>query len=136
MTSIHGCPACTQHDVFFISLMFIHTCACKIDDIKALVQSTRVCTRRVHYTLHEHTCMSVTYTPYLVCMHVDKYMNCNPYTKIKLLQAHHKQICCKIIKSLYFKLLHVCYLYVAWQLQSYHKFVTYLSSTCFDNCYT
>ena len=97
--------ACTQHDVFFISLMFIHTYACKIDDTEALMKSTHLCTRRVHNNLHKHTYMSVTYTPYLVCMHVDKYMNCNPCKKIKLPQVRHKQICCKIATSLYFQLL-------------------------------
>ena len=58
------------------------------------------------------------------------------YTKIRLLQACHKQICCKTTTGLYLKLLHTCYLSVACQLQSCYKCVTCLSSTCFDSCYT
>ena len=62
--------------MFFILLAYVHACACKIDDVEALVQKTCVLTRRVHNNLHEHVCMSVTYMPNLVCMHVDEYMNC------------------------------------------------------------
>ena len=122
--------------MFFSSLAFMYTFTCKINDIEALMQSMCVCTRHVHDNLHEHTCTSVTYTPFLVCMHIGQYMNCNPYTKIRLLQVCHKQICCKITTGLYFKLLHACYLSAACQLQCCHKCVICLSSTCFDSCYT
>ena len=47
----------------------------KIDNIEALMQSTRVGTRHVHNNMHEHACMSDTYTPNLVCMHVDMHVN-------------------------------------------------------------
>ena len=58
---------------FFISLAYkiMHVCAHKIDNVEALMQSTCVCTRCVHNNLHDHACMSVTYMPNLVCMHVD-----------------------------------------------------------------
>ena len=56
----------------------MHVCACKIDDIEVLIQSTYVCTRRVHDNLYEHTYMSVMYTPNLIRMHVDIYMNYKP----------------------------------------------------------
>ena len=45
--------------------------ACKIGNVEALVHSTLVLTRRVHNNLHEHACVSVTYTPILIHMHVD-----------------------------------------------------------------
>ena len=70
--------ACTQHDMFFISLAYMHACACKINDVETLMQSTRVCSRYVHDNLHDHTCMSVTYTLNLVHMHIDVYMNSKP----------------------------------------------------------
>ena len=56
--------------------------------------------------------------------------------RIRLLQACHKQICCKITTGVYLKLLHACYLTVGCQLQSCHKSVTCLSSNCFDSWYT
>ena len=52
----------------------MHACACKIDDIEALVQSSRVHTKRVHNNLHEHECMSITYMSNLVRMYVGVYM--------------------------------------------------------------
>ena len=55
--------------------MEMHACACEIDGTEALVQSTRVRTIHVHDNLHKHACMSVMYTPNLVHMHVDIYMN-------------------------------------------------------------
>ena len=64
--------------MFFISVMYMHVCVYKIDDIEALVESTHVYTGCVHENLHKHTCISVTCTPNLVCMHVDVYMNCKP----------------------------------------------------------
>ena len=67
---------CTWHNTFFISLTYIHECACKIDDAEAFVQSTHVCTIRMYDNLHEHVCMSVTYTPNLVHIHIDVYINC------------------------------------------------------------
>ena len=70
--------ACTQHDAFFISLAYMHVCACKIDGVEALMQSICVRTRCVHDYLHEHMCMSVRYKPNLVCMYIDVYMNCKP----------------------------------------------------------
>ena len=69
---------CTRLDKFFISLKEMHACVCNIDDIEAIMQSTCVCTRNVHDNLHKHACMSVMYTPNLVCMHIDMYMNCKP----------------------------------------------------------
>ena len=68
--------ACTQHGTFFISLTYMHLYARKTDDVEALVQSTCVLTRCVYDNLHGHMCMSVTYMPNLVCMHIDVYMNC------------------------------------------------------------
>ena len=69
------CVACTQHGTIFISFVYMYACARKIDDVEALM---RVCTRHVHDNLHRHTCMSVTYTPNLVCMYSDMYMNSKP----------------------------------------------------------
>ena len=63
---------------FFISLEYMHACAHEIDEIETLVQSTHVCARHVHDNLHKHACMSVMYTPNLVHMHIDVYMNCKP----------------------------------------------------------
>ena len=40
----------------------------------------------------------------------DKIPIIHQYTKIRLLQACHKQNCCKIITYLYLKLFHVCYI--------------------------
>ena len=37
-----------QHNTFFILHMCKHACACKIDDVKSTVHSSRVCTRYVH----------------------------------------------------------------------------------------
>ena len=51
--------------------MYMHTSACKIDGVEALVQDTRVCTGRLHDNLHKHACTSVMYMPNLVCMHVN-----------------------------------------------------------------
>ena len=56
----------------------MHACAYKIDDIEALVENTHVSIRCVHDNLHEHACMSVTYMPKLVYMHVDMHMNSKP----------------------------------------------------------
>ena len=56
----------------------MHACARKINDIEAFVQSTHVHTRRMHDNLHEHMCMSIVYTPNLVHMDIDIYMNCKP----------------------------------------------------------
>ena len=58
--------------------MYMHTSACKIDGVEALVQGTRVCTGLLHDNLHKHVCMSVMYMPNLVCMHVYVTMNCKP----------------------------------------------------------
>ena len=66
---------CARNDMFFISLANMHVCACKINDIEAVVQSAHIHTRCVHDNLHKYTCMSVTYMPSLVHMHVDVYMN-------------------------------------------------------------
>ena len=73
------CVVCTL-DMTCFSIYSHNACVCmhKINEIEALVQSSHVCTRRVHDKLHEHMCMSVMYTPNLVCMHVDVYMNCKP----------------------------------------------------------
>ena len=49
----------------------MHVCAHKIDDVEALVYSTHELTKCVHNNLHKQVCMSVTYTPNLVRMHVD-----------------------------------------------------------------
>ena len=53
-------------------------CALKIDDVEPLMQSTPVCTRHVYDNKHKHACMSVMYTPNLLCMHVDMHTNCKP----------------------------------------------------------
>ena len=68
---------CIQPDMFLILLTEMHVCVHKIDDIEAIMQSTRVniIIRRVHDNLHEHACMSVMYTPNLFRMHVDVCMN-------------------------------------------------------------
>ena len=68
---LNMCMSCTWYNMFFISFGYMHACAHKIDDIEFLMQSTRVHTGRVHDNLHKHVCMSVAYTPNLVCMHVD-----------------------------------------------------------------
>ena len=69
---------CTRYNTLFILLAYIHTCACEIDDVEALMQTTHVHTRRAHNKLHEHASMSVKYMPNLVHMQVDEYMNCKP----------------------------------------------------------
>ena len=69
---------CTQQDMFFISLTYMHACAHENDDIETVTQSTQVCTRHVHDNLHEHVCMSFTYMPNLVHMDTDVYMNRKP----------------------------------------------------------
>ena len=57
----------------------MHVWARKINDVlEALVQSTLVCNGGAHNNWHEPACMSVMYTPILVCMHVDMYMNYKP----------------------------------------------------------
>ena len=70
--------ACTRCNMFFISLMYMHVCVYKIDDVGALVESTSVFISRVHENLHKHGCLSVTCTPNLVRIHVDVYTNCKP----------------------------------------------------------
>ena len=71
--------ACTQHDTFFISLVFISfRFSLQIYNVEVLMQSTRVQTRHVDNELHKHVYMSVTYTLNLVNMHIDVYMNCKP----------------------------------------------------------
>ena len=52
----------------------MHACACKIDDIEDLMQSTHVHTRYAHDNLHKHACMSVMHMPNLVHMYVNVYM--------------------------------------------------------------
>ena len=47
------CAPCTQHDIYFISLRYMHAYAHVINDIEALIQSTRVRTRHVQENLHE-----------------------------------------------------------------------------------
>ena len=64
--------------MFFISITYMHACAHKINDLEPPMHGTHVRTRRVHNNLHEHAYMSVMYTPNLVQMHVDMYMNCKP----------------------------------------------------------
>ena len=56
----------------------MHVSAHKITDVEALVQSTHVCTKHVYNNLHKHACMSVTYMPNLVHIHIDVYMNSKP----------------------------------------------------------
>ena len=67
-----------------LNMTEMYACARKIDDVEALVQSTRVCTRCVYDNLNEHACMSVMYTSNLVRMHIDVYMNCKPRRQYKL----------------------------------------------------
>ena len=64
--------------MFFISLTYVHVCAHKIDDLEGLMQGTHIHTRHVHDNSHKHACIAVTYTPNLVRMYVDVYMNCKP----------------------------------------------------------
>ena len=56
----------------------MHAYARENDDIVVLMQSTHVCTGRVHNNLYDSTCMSVMYMQNLVRMHVDVYMNYKP----------------------------------------------------------
>ena len=56
----------------------MHVYAHKTDDVEALMQSTHVRTRYVYDNLYEHVYMSVMYTPNLVHMHVEIYVNCKP----------------------------------------------------------
>ena len=50
----------------------MHACVVhEIDDVEALVQSTSICTRRMHDNLHKHACMSVMYLPNLVGIYID-----------------------------------------------------------------
>ena len=45
---LNTCVSCTQHNTFFISLVYMHVCTTKIDDVEALMQST-----------HRHVCMII-----------------------------------------------------------------------------
>ena len=57
------CAACTystRH--IFISLAYMHVCACKTDDVEALVQRTCVCSRHVHDNLHKPVHVIYAYT--------------------------------------------------------------------------
>ena len=66
----HTCTMYLTQDAFhFTGIYSMHECACKIDDVEALMQITHVCTRCVLDSLHEHVCMSVTYKPNLVSMY-------------------------------------------------------------------
>ena len=48
-----------RHDMFFISHSCKPACVCKIDDVKPTVQSSHVCTTRVHdacvHVMNAHT---------------------------------------------------------------------------------
>ena len=48
---------------FFILHVCKHACACKIDDVKPTVQSSRECTICVDDSLKMHACMSGMHTP-------------------------------------------------------------------------
>ena len=61
-----------------ISLVYMHVCAHKIDNVEALVQSTFAHIRLVHDNLYKHPWMSVIYMTNLVRMYIDVYMNCKP----------------------------------------------------------
>ena len=61
--------ACIQHNIFLILHVYLYACARKINDVEALMQSTRVSTRCVHDNLYEHECVSGTYTPNPVRMY-------------------------------------------------------------------
>ena len=50
----------------------MYACECEINDIEALMQSF-VYALDIHDNLHEHTCMSVIYTPNLVHVEIDVY---------------------------------------------------------------
>ena len=67
----------TQHVMFCIVHIYIRTCVCMKD--WWYIKSTHVCTRCVHYNLHEHMCISGMNTPNLVSMHVGMYKN-GPYS--------------------------------------------------------
>ena len=55
----------------------LHVCAHKIDDIRPIIQSSRVHTGRVHDSLYTHACMSGTYMPNLDCVTVHFGMHAN-----------------------------------------------------------
>ena len=57
-------------------------CACKIDDIKPIVQSFCVCTRRVYDSLQMHPCMSGKHMPNLDCVRFGVHENCKPSTVV------------------------------------------------------
>ena len=64
--------AWARHDMFFISHMCKNMCAHRIDNVKPIIQSSRVYTRHVHDSLQTHACMSGMHTPNLnyVCMQI------------------------------------------------------------------
>ena len=64
--------------MFFILIKYMYACAHKINDLEPPMHGTHVHTRCVHNNLHEHACMSIMYTPSLLQIHVDMYMNCKP----------------------------------------------------------
>ena len=70
--------ACTRHDTFLISLVYMYACARKIDDKEALVQSIYVYNRCVHDNLHEHLYISIMYISNLVCTYIEMHINCKP----------------------------------------------------------
>ena len=57
--------AWARYNTFFISHACKHACAHKIDDVKSTVQSSHVCTRRVHNGLQMHACLSEMHMPNL-----------------------------------------------------------------------
>ena len=65
-------------NIAYVSLYMhtMHACTCKIDVIEVLRQSAYVHTRCVCDNLHELACLSGTYTPNVVCMHLNIYINC------------------------------------------------------------
>ena len=71
--------ACSWNNTLFFSLVYIHVCAHKVNDVEAVVQSTCVHTR-VYDNLHEHVCMSVMYIAWFRCVHTRVYDNLHEHT--------------------------------------------------------
>ena len=68
--------AWNRHDTFFILHACKHAYVRKIDDVKPIVQSSRVRTRRVHDSLQMHTCILGIHVPNLDYVHA----SCKPRT--------------------------------------------------------
>ena len=72
--NLNMCAAWVRHNTFFISHVCKPACACRIDDIKPIVHSSRVRTRHVH-----DACVHVrnAYAKFGLRVHA----NCKPWTE-------------------------------------------------------